>query len=82
MWLLSLGYYGEVPMVTVLVRLLITLAHIGVNLGPMLGMGLRNIYHLITLILHWKILAKRPFREKTVFLSFDHTKLVLCPNKM
>ena len=41
--------------------------HIGVNLGPMLGLVLKNRYHLMTLILHWKLLAKRPFREKTAF---------------
>ena len=42
-------------------------AHIGVNLGPMLGMVLKNRYYLMTLILHLKLLAQRPFREKTLF---------------
>ena len=47
-----------------------TLAHgayIGVNLGPMLGMVLNNRYHLMTRILHWKLLAKRHIREKMCF---------------
>ena len=42
-------------------------AHIGVNFGPMLGMVLKNRYHLMNLILHWKLLAKGPFSEKTAF---------------
>ena len=42
-------------------------AYIGVNLGPMLGMVLKNKFNLLPFILHWKLLAKQPFREKTVF---------------
>ena len=40
-------------------------AHIAVNLGPMAGMVLKNKYHLMTLKIYWKLLAKRLIREKT-----------------
>ena len=49
--------------------------HVGVNHGPLLGMVLKNRYHLMTLILNWKLLAKRPLREKTALLVGEEVSI-------